>query len=151
MAAGPSPPPPGPGAHPTPRPELRVIYTPQLGTHLGREPRPLAGEAPPWLSPRACKRRRELGEASVWAQGRMCTRRGQVLWGLGRPPDSAGSGGGPPSGPPAQSLIHLSRGQAGDELASKSSPGPLGVIGSAEQPPTPAPTYYLSDSGTQPL
>ena len=57
----------------------------------------------------------------------------------------------PPSGPPAQSLIHLNRGQAGDELASKSSLGPLGVIGSAEQPPTPAPTYYLSDSGTQPL
>ena len=75
-----------------------------------------------------------------------------MLWGLGRSPDSAGSRGGPPpSGPPAQSLIHLNRGQAGDELASKSSLGPLGVIGSAEQPPTPAPTYYLSDSGTQPL
>lgn len=73
-----------------------------------------------------------------------------MLWGLGRSPDSAGRGEGPRSGPPAQSLTHLSRGQAGAELASKSSPGPLGMTGSAEQPPS-APTYYLSDSGTQPL
>lgn len=74
-----------------------------------------------------------------------------MLWGLGRSPDSAGRGEGPPSsGPPAQSLTHLSQGQAGAELASKSSPGPLGVTGSPEQHP-PAPSYYLSDSGTQSL
>lgn len=123
------------GLGPIPRLGLssELYIPPSWATHSGREPRPLPGEAPPWLSPRACKRRRGAGRSQRLGPGQDVYPRRTGAVGAGLVTRLCRDGGRPPSGPPAQSLTHLSRGQAGAELASKSSPGPLGVTGSAEQ------------------
>lgn len=59
------------GLGPIPRPGLssELYIPPSWATRLGREPCPLPGEAPPWLSPRACKRRRRAGRSQRLGPG----------------------------------------------------------------------------------
>lgn len=116
---------------PLPRPshtraELRAIYTPQQGS---AEPpstpaRPCLGSAPEPVRRDGAKPA-SGPQRDVYSQRTGATGVGSVARLRGAPPS-----------PPVQSLTHLSWGQAGGRLASQSSPGPLGVMGSADHCPT---------------
>lgn len=84
---------------PIPRPGLssELYIPPSWATHLGREPRPLAGEAPPWLSPRACKRRRGVGRSQRLGPGQDVYPRRTGAVGAGSVTRLCGERGRPPS------------------------------------------------------